>query len=154
MALPLNFQWEEAPGSKTLSNPGNPRAADQFTDAPAKLTARQSAFYRNLVRLAEQTGGKDSSDFLPNPGGDRKAHGLRVYEDRGTCRIHRAARKFGQRHCRDNNVALESVNLIRRRSRSRQLSQYGRRGCPREMLSSADSAGGVRGTDKEDRIVA
>jgi hypothetical protein len=53
--LVLNFQWEEAPGCKTLSNAGNPRSADQFKDAPAKQTARQSAFYRNLVRLAEQT---------------------------------------------------------------------------------------------------
>jgi hypothetical protein len=55
MPLTLNFHWEEAPGSKTLSNPGSPRSADHFTDAPARLTARQSAFYRNLVRLAEQT---------------------------------------------------------------------------------------------------
>jgi hypothetical protein len=56
MTLQLNFQWEEYPGSRTLSNPGKPRAAEQFADAPAKQTSRQSAFYRNLVRLAEQTG--------------------------------------------------------------------------------------------------
>jgi hypothetical protein len=58
MPLTLNFEWEEAPGAKTLSNPGNGRSADQFADAPAKQTARQSAFYRNLVRLAEQTGAR------------------------------------------------------------------------------------------------
>jgi hypothetical protein len=58
MPLTLNFQWEEAPGSKTLSNPSSLRAADQFTDAPAKLKPRQAAFYRNLVRLAEQTGSR------------------------------------------------------------------------------------------------
>ena len=58
MPLILNFRWEEAPESKTLSNPGNSRAADQFRDAPAKQTTRQSAFYRNLVRLGEQTGAK------------------------------------------------------------------------------------------------
>ena len=58
MPLTLNFEWEEAPGSKTLSNPGNARPADQFADAPAKQTARQSAFYRNLVRLAEQAGAR------------------------------------------------------------------------------------------------
>jgi hypothetical protein len=58
MALSLNFEWEEAPGKKTLSNltPGRPAA--EFRDAPAKQTSRQSAFYRNLVRLAEQTGSK------------------------------------------------------------------------------------------------
>jgi hypothetical protein len=56
--LQLNFEWEEAPGSKTLSNVGKPRRASEFTDAPANLTPRQSAFYRNLVRLAEQTGAK------------------------------------------------------------------------------------------------
>ena len=53
--MTLNFHWEEAPGSRTLSDPGNPRRADEFTDAPARLKARQSAFYRNLIRLAEQT---------------------------------------------------------------------------------------------------
>ena len=58
MPLTLNFEWEEAPGAKTLSNPGNARPADQFADAPAKQTARQSAFYRNMVRLAEQTGAR------------------------------------------------------------------------------------------------
>lgn len=56
LTLTLNFHWEDAPGCKTLSNAGNPRPADRFKDAPAKQTARQSAFYRNLVRLAEQTG--------------------------------------------------------------------------------------------------
>lgn len=55
MTLTLNFHWEEAPGARTLSNPGNSRSANQFIDAPARLTARQAAFYRNLVRLAEQT---------------------------------------------------------------------------------------------------
>jgi hypothetical protein len=58
MPLPLNFEWEEAPGKKTLSNPTPARPASEFQDAPAKQTARQSAFYRNLVRLAEQTGSK------------------------------------------------------------------------------------------------
>jgi len=58
MPLTLNFEWEEARGAKTLSNPSNARPADQFADAPAKQTARQSAFYRNLVRLAEQTGSR------------------------------------------------------------------------------------------------
>src|SRR5690349_16692768 len=58
MPLILNFEWEEAPGARTLSNPGRPRSADQLADAPAKQTARQSAFYRNLVRLAEQTGSR------------------------------------------------------------------------------------------------
>jgi hypothetical protein len=58
MPLTLNFEWEEAPGAKTLSNPGNDRPASQFRDAPSKQTARQSAFYRNLVRLAEQTGSR------------------------------------------------------------------------------------------------
>lgn len=58
MPLLLNFQWEEAPGSKTLSNAGELRSADEFRDAPAKLTPRQSAFYRNLVRLAEQVGSR------------------------------------------------------------------------------------------------
>jgi hypothetical protein len=58
MPLTLNFQWEEAAGSKTLSNPGKLRPASEFADAPAKQTARQSAFYRNLIRLAEQTGAK------------------------------------------------------------------------------------------------
>ncbi|MGY8684953.1 hypothetical protein Q2941_45505 [Bradyrhizobium sp. UFLA05-153] len=56
MPLVLHFEWEEAPGAKTLSDLGKARSARQFTDAPAKQTARQSAFYRNLVRLAEQTG--------------------------------------------------------------------------------------------------
>jgi hypothetical protein len=42
----------------TGSVSGSPRAADQFTDAPARLKARQAAFYRNLVRLAEQTGAR------------------------------------------------------------------------------------------------
>jgi hypothetical protein len=54
MCLSLNFEWEEAPGKKTLSNPSPPRPAADFQDAPAKQTARQSAFYRNLIRLAEQ----------------------------------------------------------------------------------------------------
>ena len=58
MVLTLDFEWEEAPGYKTLSNPGKARAADQFADAPSKQTARHSAFYRNLVRLAEQTGSR------------------------------------------------------------------------------------------------
>jgi hypothetical protein len=58
MPLTLNFEWEEAPGAKTLSNSGNARPAEQFRDAPAKQTARQSAFYRNLARLAEQTGSR------------------------------------------------------------------------------------------------
>ncbi|MDE5466317.1 MULTISPECIES: hypothetical protein [unclassified Bradyrhizobium] len=56
MTVTLNFEWEEAPGAKTLSNPGKLRPAAQFADAPAKQTGRQSAFYRNLVRLAQQTG--------------------------------------------------------------------------------------------------
>ncbi|MGY3578932.1 hypothetical protein [Bradyrhizobium sp. USDA 4504] len=56
MPLTLNFHWEEAPGAKTLSNPTRLRPASEFGDAPAGATARQSAFYRNLVRLAEQTG--------------------------------------------------------------------------------------------------
>ncbi|MET4041857.1 hypothetical protein ABIC03_003548 [Bradyrhizobium sp. RT6a] len=58
MTLTLNFQWEEAPGAKTLSNPTKPRPASEYGDAPAGQTARQSAFYRNLVRLAEQTQSK------------------------------------------------------------------------------------------------
>jgi hypothetical protein len=58
MPLTLDFQWEEAPGAKTLSNPTKPRPADEFRDAPAGQTSRQSAFYRNLVRLAEQTQAK------------------------------------------------------------------------------------------------
>ncbi|MBP0116265.1 hypothetical protein [Bradyrhizobium vignae] len=58
MTLRLNFEWEEAPGAKTLSKAGNLRPANEFADAPAKQTARQSAFYRNLIRLAEQTGEK------------------------------------------------------------------------------------------------
>lgn len=73
MVLTLNFQWEEAPGSRTLSNPGSPRSADQFTDAPAKLTPRQSAFYRNLVRLAEQTGTKTLPiSFLTIDGAEKR----------------------------------------------------------------------------------
>jgi hypothetical protein len=58
MPLSLNFEWEEAPGKKTLSNPTPARPALKFQDAAAKQTARQSAFYRNLVRLAEQTGSR------------------------------------------------------------------------------------------------
>jgi hypothetical protein len=54
MPLLRNFEWEEAPGKRTLSNPTPARPALEFTDAPAKQTARQSAFYRNLVRLGEQ----------------------------------------------------------------------------------------------------
>jgi hypothetical protein len=58
MSWSLNFEWEEAPEKKTLSNATPARPAAEFQDAPAKQTARQSAFYRNLVRLAEQTGSK------------------------------------------------------------------------------------------------
>jgi hypothetical protein len=58
MSLSLNFEWEEAAGKKTLSNPTPGSPAAEFQDAPAKQTARQSAFYRNLIRLAEQTGSK------------------------------------------------------------------------------------------------
>jgi hypothetical protein len=61
MSLLLNFEWEETPGRKTLSNPSAARPAADFQDAPAKQTARQSAFYRNLVRMAEET----RSKFLP-----------------------------------------------------------------------------------------
>ncbi|MGY3614853.1 hypothetical protein [Bradyrhizobium sp. USDA 10063] len=69
MPLTLNFEWEEAPGARTLSNPGNARSADRFADAPAKQTARQSAFYRNLVRLAEQTGSRTLPiEFLTHDG--------------------------------------------------------------------------------------
>ena len=57
----LDFEWEEAPGAKTLSNFGTIKTAEQFADEPAKLTARQAAFYRNLIRLAEQVG----SQVLP-----------------------------------------------------------------------------------------
>lgn len=58
MPLTLNFEWEEAPGRKTLSDPTKLRPASDLTDAPAGQTGRQSAFYRNLVRLAEQTQNK------------------------------------------------------------------------------------------------
>jgi hypothetical protein len=58
MPLTLNFVWEEALGAKTLSKAGMPRAAAEFADEPAKQRPRQSAFYRNLVRLAEQTQSK------------------------------------------------------------------------------------------------
>jgi hypothetical protein len=56
--LTFNFEWEEAPGAKTLSKAGNPRPAAEFTDKPARQLPRQSAFYRNLVRLAEQIGNR------------------------------------------------------------------------------------------------
>jgi hypothetical protein len=58
MTLTLAFDWEEASGAKTLSNPGKSRAAEHFADEPAQLTARQAAFYRNLIRLAEQVGSR------------------------------------------------------------------------------------------------
>ena len=58
MPLSLNFEWEEAPGRKTLSKSTPARPASKFQDAPAKQTARQSAFYGNLIRLPEQTGSK------------------------------------------------------------------------------------------------
>jgi hypothetical protein len=44
--LTLNFEWEEAPGAKTLSKAGNPRPAAEFTDKPARQLPRQSAFLR------------------------------------------------------------------------------------------------------------
>jgi hypothetical protein len=73
MPLMLNFYWEEAPGSKTLSNLGSPRAADQFTDAPARLKARQAAFYRNLIRLAEQSGARTLPiSFLTLDGAEKR----------------------------------------------------------------------------------
>ncbi|MGJ5045725.1 hypothetical protein ACQR09_01585 [Bradyrhizobium oligotrophicum] len=52
--IQLGFEWEEAPGAKTLSNPGPGKPASDYTDKPARLTPRQAAFCRNLIRFAEQ----------------------------------------------------------------------------------------------------
>lgn len=82
MPLTLNFQWEEAPGRKTLSNPTKLRPASDFADAPAGQTARQSAFYRNLVRLAEQTQDKTLPIEFFCVGWHREANGLRLHKDR------------------------------------------------------------------------
>jgi hypothetical protein len=90
MPLTLNFEWEEAPGAKTLSNPGKERPAAEFKDAPAKQTARQSAFYRNLVRLAEQTGSRTLPiNFLTTDGFARRMdHGcMKIAEHAGFIKL-------------------------------------------------------------------
>jgi hypothetical protein len=49
-------------GSSDVFHPaGNyiARRAGSLTDAPARLTARQAVFYRNLIRLAEELGSQD-----------------------------------------------------------------------------------------------
>lgn len=81
MALMLNFHWEEAIGAMTLSNPTNPRPASEFRDAPAKQTARQSAFYRNLVRLAEQTRRRTLPITFLTQDGSAKPNGLWVHQN-------------------------------------------------------------------------
>jgi hypothetical protein len=55
MPLRLNFEWEEATVSTTLSDASPLRSASEFRYPPSQMQPRQAAFYRNLIRLAEQT---------------------------------------------------------------------------------------------------
>ncbi|NPU15675.1 hypothetical protein HL666_33475 [Bradyrhizobium sp. 83002] len=71
--LKLMFEWEETPGAKTLSNPSQGKPASGFADEPARLTPRQAAFYRNLVRLAEQVGSRTLPiTFLTKQGASKR----------------------------------------------------------------------------------
>ena len=53
MPLRLNFEWEEATVSTTLSDASPLRSASEFRYPPSQMQSRQAAFYRNLIRLAE-----------------------------------------------------------------------------------------------------
>jgi hypothetical protein len=55
MPLRLNFEWEEATVSTTLSDPSPLKAASEFACRPCRMQPRQATFYRNLIKLAEQT---------------------------------------------------------------------------------------------------
>jgi hypothetical protein len=91
MSLLLNFEWEEAPGRKTLSNPSPAPPAADFQDAPAKQTARQSAFSRNLIRMAEPTRSKVLPIAFHNNRRVRKADGLWLHKDRRARRVYRTS---------------------------------------------------------------
>lgn len=53
--LILNFPWESVSPSNTLSKIGRDIRAEEYIYQPRRVQARQAAFYRNLVRMAEQT---------------------------------------------------------------------------------------------------
>lgn len=59
MLASINVHLEEHAGSTSQPfHPAGPnyqyRIASSLTDKPARLTARQAVFYRNLIRIAEQ----------------------------------------------------------------------------------------------------
>jgi hypothetical protein len=56
MTLQLNTElelWSDSPVVRAITSRYRRKSADQFTDAPAKLTPRQAVFYRNLIKIAE-----------------------------------------------------------------------------------------------------
>ena len=58
MPLHLNFEWEEATVSTTLAIPLHCAPKTSSNILRIRMQPRQAAFYRNLIRLAEQTQSK------------------------------------------------------------------------------------------------
>jgi hypothetical protein len=82
--LELEVLLEEWPGSPVVRDVKagyDRKPAAHFSDAPARLTARQAVFYRNLISLAEGVGGSTLPvDFTIAGRGP-------VYLDRGCIKI-------------------------------------------------------------------
>jgi hypothetical protein len=72
MPLRLNFEWEEVTASTTLSNDARLRPAADFQYPPCNMQPRQAAFYRNLIRLAEQTRSRNLPVTFITPAGDQR----------------------------------------------------------------------------------
>lgn len=74
MTFMLDFRWEEAPGAKTLSNPGKAKARGRFcrsassADAPPCRVLPQS----RLIRLKEQVGSRSIPISFKNNAGPEK----------------------------------------------------------------------------------
>lgn len=54
MPLQLNFVWENVSASTTLSLSSPKMPAEMYIYQSRRMQPRQAAFYRNLVRMAEQ----------------------------------------------------------------------------------------------------
>jgi hypothetical protein len=72
--------WETSPVIRSVGHEYEQWAADRYSDAPARLTPRQVAFYRNLIEMALAGG---SSDFPV----DFVCNGVHVYLDHGCIKI-------------------------------------------------------------------
>ncbi|HEV3184953.1 MAG TPA: hypothetical protein VGZ49_08725 [Xanthobacteraceae bacterium] len=68
----LNAELESWSGSGVfhpITSQYRRKPVDQFADKPARLTPRQAIFYRNLIRIAEETKSRDLPLEYVLPGG-------------------------------------------------------------------------------------